>query len=180
MIAFPNKTFVLVLLIVVTVSGCVRTSPQPKESGLASPAPIDNLFPTRTGSVNDYADIFEPLEKKQLEFSMNELMTNYDLEFVLVTVKTTNPQSIFDYSLGLARDWKIGNNGRGLVLVLAVQDRQWRLQVTKALEKDLPDDVCKRLAEPAAELFKEGKYGMGIDSYVHAIADRLHSEQPAR
>jgi len=169
-----------VFLISVTVAGCVHTSPPPKQSGVASSAPAENVTPTRVGSINDYANIFEPLEKERLEFTISELMTNYDLEFVLVTVKTTSPQSIFDYSLGLARDWKVGKNGRGLVLVLAIEDRNWRLQTSRVLEKDLPDDVCKKLAEPAVLLYKEGKYAMGIDSYVHAIGDRLHSQQPAR
>jgi uncharacterized protein len=174
------KTLVLAaFLISVTVAGCVRTSPPPKQPGVASPAPVKNVTPARVGSINDYANIFGPSEKERLEFTINELMTNYDLEFVLVTVKTTNPQSIFDYSLGLARDWKVGSNGRGLVFVLAIEDRNWRLQTSRVLERDLPDDVCKKLAEPAVELFKEGKYALGIDAYLHAIGDRLHSQQPA-
>ena len=100
------------------------------------------------------------------------------MEFVVVTIDSTNGQALFDYSLALANKWAPGgDSGRGLVLVLALKDREWRLQVSKALEKQLPDDVCLSLAEPAEELYREGKYAEGVEAYVKAIGNRLKTNK---
>lgn len=165
---------VALFLIALAVSSC-KSLPEPQQA-TSSPSPVSTTLPKQSRVINDYAGVFDPAEVRRLEFTIKELLTNADVEFVLVTVDTTHGQSIFDYSLALARDWKPGgNSGRGLLLVLAIKDRRWRLQVTKALEKELPDEVCKQLGDPSAEFYKEGKYAEGVDRYVRAIGDRLRA-----
>ena len=167
---------VILLLITLALSSCLRKSPHVAQQAGSSPSASPTTLPKQIGLINDFANVFDPPEKSRLEFSINELHTKSDVEFVVVTVDTTNNQSISDYSLALAREWKPGgNSGRGLVLVLAIKNRQWRLQVSKALEKELPDDVCKQLGELSAEFYKEGNYAEGVDRYVRAIGDRLQA-----
>jgi uncharacterized membrane protein YgcG len=109
---------------------------------------------------------------------VEELRRDVDVEFGIATVDTTNGVSILDYSLALAREWKPGGeSGRGLLLVLAIKDRQWQLQVSEPLRMDLPDEVCKELAEPSVKLYSAGKYADGVDRYVRAIGDRLRAKR---
>ena len=61
---------------------------------------------------------------------LTELRNRSEIEFAVVTVETTGGQPIFDYSLDVARGWGIGpkdsSKGGGLLLMLAVKDRQCR------------------------------------------------------
>jgi uncharacterized membrane protein YgcG len=57
--------------------------------------------------------------------------------------------------------------------MLATKDRQWRIQVSRNLERDLPDEICKELGDQSLSLYKQGKYGEGINKYVKLIIQRL-------
>jgi uncharacterized protein len=100
-----------------------------------------------------------------------------NIEFAVVTIDTTNGQPIFDYSLALAREWGVGpkdrSQGGGLLLLLAIKDREWRLQVSRSLEKDLPDDVCKQLGDQSKDMYQQGRYVEGVEKYVNALINRL-------
>jgi uncharacterized protein len=103
------------------------------------------------------------------------------IEFAVLTVESTGGQQIFDYSLATANAWGIGSTDPtkkgGILLVLAVKDRQWRLQVSRSLESDLPDEVCKQLGDQSQELYRAGRYAEGITKYVNAIIKRLEEMQ---
>jgi len=140
-------------------------------------AEVKSPLPPPTGFVNDYADVFSPESKKRLESVLTELRTKTDIEFAVVTVETTGGQPIFDYSLAVAKGWGVGpkdtTKGGGLLLMLAVKDRQWRLQVSRSLEKDLSDEVSKELGEESRGLYQQGKYAEGAIKYVAAVIARL-------
>lgn len=139
-------------------------------------AEASNLLPNPTGFVNDYAAVFDSDSKTRLESLLVKLKEKANIEFAVVTVKTTNGQPISDYSLAVAKQWGVGPKdpeGGGLLLMFAIQDRQWRLQVSRRLEKDLPDDVCKQLGEESTELYQQQRYVEGIEKYVNAIIRRL-------
>ena len=174
----PQKirmVFVLALLLVVNHS-CMRRQELRKQTTETLPE-VSNPFPTPTGLVNDYANLFDPESKKRLESVLAELKQKTDIEFAVVTIDTTGGQPIFDYSLALAKTWKIGrkdsSRGGGLLLVLALKERQWRLQVSQGLEPDLPNDVCKKMGEQSTDLYKQGQYAAGLEKYVNAIIQRL-------
>jgi uncharacterized protein len=170
--------FAFVLLAITTQACAHRTSAPASQQVSPSPSSSPLSLPKPNGFVNDYANVFEPAAKNRLDVMVDEVLRDTDVEFAIVTIETTNGVPIFDYSLALAREWKPGGrSGRGLLLVLATKDRQWRLQVSKALEAELPDEVCKQLAGPSVELYAQGKYAEGVDRYIRAIGDRLRAKR---
>ena len=140
-------------------------------------AEAESLLPPPNGFVNDYANVFDRESKRRLESVLNELKDKSEIEFALVTVETTEGRPIADYSLALAKSWGVGpedkSKGGGLLLLLALKEREWRIQVSRNLEKDLPDDECKRLGERSVESYREGKYAEGLTKYVGAIIGKL-------
>ena len=82
--------------------------------------------------------------------------------------------------MAVARGWGIGakdtTKGGGLLLLVAVKDRQWRIEVSRSLEKDLPNDAVLELGRLMSEPFRQQKYGEGVRKCVDAIMARL-SEQ---
>ncbi len=155
----------------------INTSAVPSPQKQSTSTEVKSPLPTPTGFVSDYANVFDAESKARLESLMIELKDKSAIEFAVVTVETTEGQPIFDYSLALARAWGIGpkdtSKGGGLLLMLAVKDRQWRIQVSRNLEKDLPDEVCKELGEQSQALYRKGKYGDGIVKNVNLIIQRL-------
>ena len=142
--------FVLTALLYVSYSCGSRSVPGTQSQSLTTTTQNKTLLPPPSGFVNDYANVFDVSSKQRLESLLLKLKEEANIEFAVVTVETTNGQPIFDYSLQLAKEWGVGPKdnpqGGGLLLMLATKDRQWRLQVSRSLEKDLPDEVCKALA----------------------------------
>lgn len=142
---------------------------------------IEDLEPARSlpkpqGFVNDFAGVIDEETQQQLEMKLIQLKNRSAIEFAVVTVETTGGQSIFDYSLALARQWKVGPKdsvGGGLLYLLAVKDRTWRIQVSRGLEKDLPNDVCKAMGDKSTELFQQKKFSEGIVNFVDSIIEHL-------
>jgi uncharacterized protein len=188
LIDIRNSRFKSVLGLVVFLAwfnACgYRQSSQPKPENVASTeTKVQSPLPPPTGFVNDYANVFDPAAKQELESLLRDLRDKSKIEFAVVTIETTNGQPIFDYSLAVARAWGVGPKdksvGGGLLLMVATKDREWRLQVSRNLEKDLPDDVCKRLGDQSVELYKQGHYDQGIVKYVNAIIQHLQKTRGA-
>lgn len=141
-------------------------------------------LPSPTGFVNDFANVFDPEDEQRLESLLRQLRSESKIEFAVVTVETTGAQSISDFSLALAKQWGVGpkdtSQGGGLLLMLAIKDRQWRIQVSRGLEKDLPDEVCKELGDQSLDLYRQGRYAEGLRKYVKAIIARLEETQSFR
>src|SRR5262245_55929214 len=79
-------------------------------------------FPTRSGHVNDLAEVLDSSTKQRLEGVLENLKKRSDLDFAVVTVKTTAGEDLYEYSLRLAREWKIGEptgNGKSLLVVIS-------------------------------------------------------------
>jgi uncharacterized membrane protein YgcG len=143
----------------------------------SAPSANQSPLPQPTGFVNDFANVFDSESKARLESALTELKQKSDIEFAVVTIETTGGQPIFDYSLAVAKAWGVGpkdtTKGGGILLMLATRDRNWRIQVSRSLEKDLPDDVCKKLGEQSADSYRQGKFADGIIKYVKVIVERL-------
>src|SRR5438094_110938 len=77
-------------------------------------------LPPPNGYVNDYAGVIDAATKKRLETVLENLKTRADIEFAVVTVKTTGNTDIYDYTLAVARGWGIGSpegEKNGLILL---------------------------------------------------------------
>ncbi len=173
--SLPQLLF-FVFLTLITSCTLNRTKIQPAPTPTAATSPSTARLPAPVGFVNDFANVIEADQETRLEALLTNLRDKSKIEFAVVTTESTNGETLFDYSLGVAREWGVGPKGAeggGLLLMVAVKDRQWHLQVSRALEKDLPDEVCKELGDQSVPLYRSGDYAGGIEKYVRAIIDRL-------
>ncbi|HKP12208.1 MAG TPA: TPM domain-containing protein, partial [Blastocatellia bacterium] len=127
--------------------------------------------------VTDNANVIDAGTKERLATILNRLKERADIEFAVVTVPTTGDQDIFGYSLSLARGWGIGSNEgekNGLLLVVAVNDRKWQVQVSRHLEGDMPDTLAGQIArQRLVPQFRQNNYGQGISDFVQAVIATL-------
>lgn len=127
--------------------------------------------------VTDEANVIEPATRERLATILNRLKERADIEFAVVTVPTTGDTDIFEYSLSLARGWGIGSKDdekNGLLLVVAVNDRKWRVQVSRHLEGDMPDSLAGEIArQRLVPPFRQSNYSQGINDFVQAAVATL-------
>jgi uncharacterized protein len=127
--------------------------------------------------VTDNAGVIDAGTKERLATILNRLKERADIEFAVVTVPTTGDEDILSYSLSLARGWGIGSNEgdkNGLLLVVAVNDRKWRVEVSRHLEGDLSDGLAGEIArQRLVPQFRQNNYGQGISDFVQAAIATL-------
>jgi uncharacterized protein len=139
-------------------------------------------LPPSTGFVNDFAGVIDAATKQQLESKLQNLKetTNPQVEIAVAVVKTTGGRDIFDYSLAVARGWKIGSkddDNPSALLFVAIDDRKYFTQISKDLEDELPDGVAGSLQRQfLVPEFKKANYGKGIsdtiDAYITTIRNK--------
>jgi uncharacterized protein len=143
---------------------------------------IDQNLPQPTGQVNDFANIIDDSTERQIEQKLRDFKakTNPQVEIAVVTVKTTGDRPIIDYSLAIARGWKIGDKGAtnsSALLLIAVDDRKYFTQVSGGLQDELTDGLVGQLQRTfLVPAFKQGNYSKGIndtiDAYIRTIEQR--------
>jgi uncharacterized protein len=142
----------------------------------------ESPLPSPTAMVNDYANIIEDGVQAQIEQKLRDFKakTNPSVEIAVVTVKTTGDRPIFDYSLAVARGWKIGSkddDNPSALMMIAVDDRKYFTQISKDLEDELTDGISGQLQRQyLVPAFKQANYTKGIndtiDAYIKAIEER--------
>lgn len=154
-------TTLLLAVCLLAVNAQAQTTPSP--------------LPSPTGYINDYANVIDAPTKQQLETVLGNLDKRANIEFAVVTVKTTGDKDIFDYSLATMRGWGIGSKDKGgVLLMVATDDHKYFTQVSRHLEGDLPDGPVGEIERrylPGA--FRQGHYGEGIAAAVQAFVATL-------
>lgn len=150
-------------------------SPSPAPAPGASPGKVEGPLPAPVGFVNDYAHVIDYETRQRLEAKLSRLRERGKVEFAVATVETTGKQNIFDYSLAVARGWRIGSKetGDGLLLLLATRDRKWHIQLSRSLEPVLTQAELSEAGASAHALYREGKHGEGIDKCVDGLIAAL-------
>ena len=170
-----RSAIILAVTIVVAAALSCKSNPNQKASGFAT----TTASPTALKAIDyviDDAKVIDESSRKQLETTFAALKARKQIDFAVVTVETTDDQSPFDYSLALARERKDNiheNNVSGLLLLVAVDDRAWHLQITRNLEDKLTKEILTNLSTPMTDSFRDKRYGEGIIKYVNAVIAEL-------
>jgi uncharacterized protein len=132
-----------------------------------------------TGFVNDYAKIITPEYVSQIELILKNLQDTKTAEFAIVIIPSLNGQSMESVSLNLAQG-KLGDKSKnnGLLLLISLQDRQYRFEVGRGLEGELNDAKIGRIGRTYLQPnFKNGDYGKGIYESAIAVKDVLYRNE---
>jgi uncharacterized protein len=124
----------------------------------ASAEPVASLNPT--GCVNDFAGVLSPATITQLKEMCQQVLDKAQASVVVVTIKSTDGGDIFDYSVDLYQKWGIGQKGkdRGVLILLAIEDRKRSIRVGYGLEGILPDGKVGGFGREAVPYLQRGDY----------------------
>jgi uncharacterized protein len=151
------KKFLLLISMMVIAAGVVMAYSSP-----GSP----------TGYVNDFAGVLSAETKQQLETRLSSLDASTSAQVSVVTIKNLGGDTVEDYANKLFADWGIGQKGKdnGVLLLVAVDDREMRIEVGYGLEGALTDaESSWIIRDKITPRFKEGNYDQGVIDGVEGI-----------
>lgn len=129
-------------------------------------------FPRLTGRVVDDANVFSTREESNLTQFLAGMDKESNIQAVIVSVKSLEGYSVADYTVRLAEKWKIGNKGsdRGLILLVAPNDRKVRIEVGYGLESVITDGIAGYIIrQEIIPGFKSGNYYIGVSQGIKKI-----------
>ncbi len=129
--------------------------------------------------VVDQANILNPQQKQRLQAQLQGIYRKGLAQAAVVIVPTTNGVPIFDYSLQAAERWQLGeaDTDDGLLILVAVNDRDIYIQSGYGLEGVLPDAALNRIIrEDITPYFKQNDYGAGLIAGLNKIQQRLEAD----
>ncbi len=143
-------------------------------------------MPTLKSRVTDQTGTLSAQQQASLEQSLAAFETRKGSQIAVLVVPTTQPESIEQYSLRVAEQWKIGRSkiDDGALLVIAKDDRALRIEVGYGLEGALNDATAKRIVSETIEpRFKKSDFYGGIVAGIDQMMKVVDGEPlpaPAR
>ncbi|MBI3951316.1 MAG: TPM domain-containing protein [Acidobacteria bacterium] len=139
-------------------------------------------YPSARGFVNDFAGIIDSEAASQMEAMLRQLRDRAGIEIAVVTVPSLNGRPIEDYSIELARRWGVGGKeeNSGLLLLIAPNERKYRIEVGYGLEGDIPDGLAGEIGRRMRPYFRRQEYSQGILLAVNSIVATLAEKRNLR
>ncbi len=134
--------------------------------GAAYPSPTSDFF------VNDYAGVLSPDTKAYIMEQSASLAQETGAQIVVLTVRSLDGEDPASYALNVGRQWGIGDGEKdnGLLLLLAPDDGEIRVEVGRGLEGALNDAKVGRMIDAyALESYKAGDFDAGTRELYSAL-----------
>jgi uncharacterized protein len=135
--------------------------------------------PALTARVIDQTGTLLPEQRQQLEAKLAAFETEKGTQVVILLVPTTQPEDIASYANRIFNVWKPGRKGigDGLLLVVAKQDRNMRIEVARALEGAVPDLATQRIInESLKPHFRKDDFAGGLDLAIEQLMGLVRGE----
>jgi uncharacterized protein len=135
----------------------------------ARPEAVKDL-PRPTDYVSDFAGMLSPETKQELDLLCGQVDRQAHAQIAVVTIKTLDGEPIQDYSVQLWDTWKIGQKDRGVLILLAVQDRKRWITTGYGLEAILPDSRVGDIGRQMVPYLRSGDYNDAVSVAVGQIS----------
>lgn len=138
--------------------------------------------PRLESPVMDLASMMSPQESRHLLNILELLHNETDVQMAFLTVSSLNGEAIEQTSIRVADQWKLGSGktDRGILVLIAKNDRKMRIEVGQGLEGDLTDAYSKRVIDLMTPFMKEQQFGtafiVGALEIIKYIEPQLHQK----
>jgi uncharacterized protein len=131
------------------------------------------------GYVNDFANVLSQSTKFQLTALCTEVDQKAHAQIAVVTIQSLEGRSIDEFSIDLATKWGIGpkQSERGVMFLLAVEDRRYRFEVGYGLESILPDGKTGAIGREAVPYLREGNYDAAVLLMTQRVAQVIAQDR---
>jgi len=149
---------------------------------VANPAAAFSVPGSPTGLVSDFANLLEPSQKQDLETKLESFKAETSNEIAVVIIDSLEGDTIEDAAVRLFNAWGIGGekNDNGILLLVAIGDRQMRIETGYGLEGAVPDatayQIISKTLQPA---FRQEDYYGGLNKATDQIIAATRGEYTA-
>lgn len=129
-------------------------------------------LPTLNKPIIDQAHLLSVSEINTLSAQIKELHQQAKAQIAIVIVPTTGQESIFDFAMRIANQWRLGTKEQdnGIVVAIAVNDRRIQILTGYGLEGVLPDVTVRRIIRnQITPAFKNGDIAQGLGAGLSEI-----------
>ena len=131
---------------------------------------LEDLKPQ--GYVNDFAGVLSVDAQARITALCGEVDQKTKAQIAVVTIRTLEGNSIEDFTNRLYQRWGIGpkSDNRGVLILLAVDDRRYRVEVGYGLEPILPDGKVGGFGREIVPALRRNDYDAALLQLTGSIA----------
>jgi len=131
------------------------------------------------GYVNDFAGVLEAPAKEKLAALCAEVDRKAGAQIAVVTISSLGGESVEQFSIDLATQWGIGpkQKDRGVLILLAPNDRKYRVEVGYGLEPILPDGKVGGFGREMVPLLQRNDYSGALTLLTERIASVIAADR---
>ena len=168
---------ILLISLTFTLSCQTSTTDQPARDTHRA---VDKELPPLSAYVNDYARVLTQAQQDTLNTRLAALEDSVGSQLVILTVDSLGGHTIEEYSLRVAEHYGIGraDYDDGVLILLALQDQQVRIEVGYGLELIIRDEIARQIIEDRmTPNFRAGNFYEGLTAGATEII-RLIYQHP--
>jgi uncharacterized protein len=142
-------------------------------------ATAEVAVPRLEARVTDLTGTLSAQQRSALESRLAAIEAKKGSQIAVLIVPTTRPETIEQYSIRAAEQWKLGRKGvdDGVLLLVAKDDHAVRIEVGYGLEGVIPDAVAWRVIdEMIVPRFRAGDFYGGLSAGVDTLAKLIQGE----
>jgi uncharacterized protein len=139
--------------------------------------------PAYQGYVTDYIGILSVQQRVWLEQKMQSIQDSVGAQIAVLFVPTVAGDDIAFAATQVGQAWWVGDpdNDNGLLVLIAVEDREWFVAVGYGLEGMIPDVIAKRVSDRHfPDAFRAGEYARGIELFLDDVVQYIDGDQLVR
>ncbi|MFN3545382.1 MAG: TPM domain-containing protein [Thiobacillus sp.] len=148
-------------------------------AGLAFVVWAQIAVPELSRRVTDLTATLSAEQVAALEDKLAAFEAQRGSQIAVLIVPTLAGEDIAAFGIRVADRWKIGREkvDDGVILIVAKDDRQMRIEVGYGLEGAIPDAIARRvIAEVIAPRFQAGDFAGGLDAGVTQLMKLIEGE----
>ncbi len=140
-------------------------------------------WPEPRNYVSDFGNVISERSEQGINQLALALQQKTKAELAVVTINNLKEHgygTVEEAAVALFEQWGIGRKGEndGLLILVAVKDRKWRIEVGYGLEGVIPDVKASQLGRTLLpDYFRQGKYGEGLLNLSAALIAEIAKDR---
>ncbi len=146
------------------------------------PAVLAFTVPVNDGYVTDTTGTLTAQQDADLENSLKQYKDQTSNEIAVLIVPTLSGATLNEVGVQVGRKWGVGSkeNNNGILMLIALQDREMGILTGYGMEGAVPDVVAKGIIDTdITPAFRDGRYFEGIKAGIESLEKHVGGEYKA-
>lgn len=124
-------------------------------------------------SIVDTLHLLKPNEVSTLTKKIQQIEQKHQIRIGIEFLKNTHGQNIIDTANSLLDRNFLGEPNGGILLLVVIDSRKWRISTDSVMKARLPDDATDKIASSFVNKLTDGDYYGACNSYIDGVDEYL-------